>query len=371
MRRSVILGFILFLVPAVGYASTESEVKQRLDLIRSVTLHADKNKVAEFNKSLDEAWTFFSKNKSSVLPILDRELKAELSKKQRSDLLLLDIGYFLYRSRKDNPAYGETATKSLLSLNYSSDIVLANYKELFEFTHFLAMDKDPRVLPVIEKAFLRRDGNTVFIPQHFLTLNSTLLSSFLYGVYGPESEKELQRLIAEPKLTNKVIEVLIWVGSERSLPQVKKVLARRSDNQTFQRVLAYMMKVGGPDGRGYVLGLKESALEQGARESLRKIRPQVESYGYHSYEKMLASKDSNPTLSKKELDKRLAAMYRNFGKDNETEPMAVLNSRYSKKYLMEKLYAIRARCLHRLSDEALSDVKVTNVLLNALRYRSY
>ena len=49
--------------------------------------------------------------------------------------------------------------------------------------------------------------------------------------------------------------------------------------------------------------------------------------------------------------------------------MAVLNSGLPDKILTDKLTAIRSRTLFRLSDEALSDVEATNMLLVAVRYR--
>jgi hypothetical protein len=48
---------------------------------------------------------------------------------------------------------------------------------------------------------------------------------------------------------------------------------------------------------------------------------------------------------------------------------AVLASRLPAETLLGRLKAIRSRMLHRVSDEALSDVKAINAVLNAIEYR--
>jgi hypothetical protein len=62
-------------------------------------------------------------------------------------------------------------------------------------------------------------------------------------------------------------------------------------------------------------------------------------------------------------------MLQNFGKNDRTSPLAILNSGLATQMLIQNLIQIRSRTLHRLSDEALSEVERTNYLINALRYR--
>jgi len=62
-------------------------------------------------------------------------------------------------------------------------------------------------------------------------------------------------------------------------------------------------------------------------------------------------------------------MYDNYGKDQETSPVAILDSEIDKSELISRLIEIRSRMSYRLSDEALSDVQNTNALINALYYR--
>jgi hypothetical protein len=62
-------------------------------------------------------------------------------------------------------------------------------------------------------------------------------------------------------------------------------------------------------------------------------------------------------------------MYRNYGKDNKSSPRTFLLSGLPKVYLIEELSRIRSRMFFCVSDEALHDVRVTNLLLNTLYYK--
>ena len=74
-------------------------------------------------------------------------------------------------------------------------------------------------------------------------------------------------------------------------------------------------------------------------------------------------------LSDEEVKTRLAAMNVHYGKDESTHPLDILDATLSRDFLTRELVAIRAKTFFRLSDEALSDVQMTNALTNTLRYR--
>ena len=63
-------------------------------------------------------------------------------------------------------------------------------------------------------------------------------------------------------------------------------------------------------------------------------------------------------------------MIENDGRDDSFEPRFVVDSDLPRAELAEWLRATRAAQLRRLSNEALSDVKITNSLLLALSFRS-
>jgi hypothetical protein len=62
-------------------------------------------------------------------------------------------------------------------------------------------------------------------------------------------------------------------------------------------------------------------------------------------------------------------MIAHYGRDDRTNPVAILDSGLESDFLITQLLNVRSRTLYRLSDEALDDVAVTNALINGLRYR--
>jgi hypothetical protein len=95
----------------------------------------------------------------------------------------------------------------------------------------------------------------------------------------------------------------------------------------------------------------------------------VRSTSFESAGKPLAKLPGDKVLTDAEVAVRLRAMLQNFGKNDRTSPLAILNSGLATQMLIQNLIQIRSRTLHRLSDEALSEVERTNYLINALRYR--
>jgi hypothetical protein len=315
---------------------------------------------------MDDAWKFFQSNKAQVLPVLQTELKTELARAQPNDLVLLDIGMFVYAN---GGAEGRKAgVDALLKLNPQSPLVVANFKELFDFTYAAARDHDPRILPIIETVFLP-SNREIFVPQHALRLDGTLACVFLYGAYGPELESILREKLADKALVKRVLEILVWLGSPASFPQVRNVVMGSKDYETFARATAYMMQAAGPEGRDFMLGLDANRLDTQSQQYLAKILPAVRSTSFESAGKPLAKLPGDKVLTDAEVAVRLRAMLQNFGKNDRTSPLAILNSGLATQMLIQNLIQIRSRTLHRLSDEALSEVERTNYLINALRYR--
>ena len=62
-------------------------------------------------------------------------------------------------------------------------------------------------------------------------------------------------------------------------------------------------------------------------------------------------------------------MFANYGKHDRADLFATLDSRLPSTFLINELVRIRSRMFHRLSDEALHDVKAINAILNTLYYR--
>lgn len=176
-------------------------------------------------------------------------------------------------------------------------------------------------------------------------------------------------MLADRGAARRVIEILIWIGSPDALQGVKNAMLASPDYETLVRVTAYMMMSGGPEGRAVMLAIDPARLDDKARKYYQKTRGDIQKISYDVLSGEFAEFQGDSKLSDAELKKHLAAMYENYGKDNNTNPMAVLNSGLPRQYLSGELARIRARMLYRLSNEALDDVKITNALLNALYYR--
>src|SRR5689334_19246579 len=61
---------------------SEADILTRLSQIRSMQAPASEPAAREQNRTLDNAWRFFGDNKPASLPVLRRELSAELRKPQ-------------------------------------------------------------------------------------------------------------------------------------------------------------------------------------------------------------------------------------------------------------------------------------------------
>lgn len=363
------LTLLLFAFPALPAraGSFEQDTLKKLDFIRSIRVSSDDKLLHEYNRQLDEIWEFFRGNKSKVLPILEQQLGIELKKERPNDYFLLDIGSFLYL--EGGAQHKPSAKRSLYSIDHTRDLIKQNRLQLFYFAQMVSADRDPAVLPFLDRVFLRNAGGSVFVAQHAMTLDPALMCVFLYGVYGPDSEPHLVSLLKDASISKRIIEILIWIGSDASTAQVKDVMLAQHDYDTFIRGLSYMIQLGGPTGRKIMLAIDPKELDQKTLQYYNSVRNKIASVTYESIKGGLEGFPGDSRLSDDEVKKRLALMYESYGKDEDTNPMAILNSSLPKEYLVGELTKIRSRMLHRVSDEALSDVQMTNTLINALHYR--
>lgn len=353
--------------PSLGdEPATRGQVLAHLDRIRAVRAGGGKAATEEFNRQMDEAWRFFKGHSTVALPALREQLALEVRKAKPNQLVLLDVGFFLHT--EGAPEDRDLAREALFALDPAADIVRANDRELFDFTRRVAASRDPRTLAFVDRAFLRGDV-TVFVPEHALTLDETLVCVFLYGVYGDGAEQHLVPLLRDPAVTRRAMEILIWIGSPAAIPEVKAAYARTRDDAIFARMTTFMMKAAGPEGREAMLSLRPEELDPKSAEYLRTVLPAVRETGYQTLRQAFGPPDTAPRLDEKELRKRLAAMVANDGRDDSTEPRSILASAVPATELVAELAKVRTAAFHRLSDEALTDVEVTNALMNALRYR--
>jgi hypothetical protein len=282
--------------------------------------------------------------------------------------VLLDAGRFLFAH--GGPADKDAGKTALFAIDPAAEIIRWNWQELFEFTHEVAASGDARVLPWIDKAFLP-GGAAIFVPQHAMRLDDTLVCVFLYGAQGADVESHLTPLLADAAVSRRVLEILIWLGSPASNEAVRKAMQSRRDKDTFERAVAFLMTAGGPKGRAILLQVKPADLDAASSSYYEGIKGHVESTDYAAVRKSLDEIPGDSRLGDDEVRKRLAAMIANRGRDDRTAPRAILDSSLPRDFLAAQLRQVRRAALTRISDEALEDVKVTNALMNALYYRSH
>jgi hypothetical protein len=369
-QRAVAVTLLGMLAAATttGAATLEQEATARIEQIRAIKAGQSDATMATFNRQMDAAWKFYASHKPEILPILRAQLKAEIAQKQPSDMVLLDVGLFIHEN--DSPEGKTLAREALFRLNPRAAVVNENWKELFELVHGAAEDNDARVLDLIDRNFLTSDQK-IFIPQHALQLDGTLVCVFLYGTYGADAEPHLRAKLQDHSVTKRILELLVWLGSPDSVPQVGDVLSASPNYETFSRVTAFMMQAAGAVGRDFMLKLDPSKLDPQSREYLSKIHSAIQAMSFETIRGSLASFPGDKKLADAEVRLRIDAMIANFGKDERTSPLAILNSGLGADSLIASLLKVRSRSLYRLSDEALSDVEVTNSLVNALRYRGH
>jgi hypothetical protein len=351
-----------------GAATLEQETAAKIDQTRAIKAGQSNAVMATYTQEMDAAWKFYASHKPEILPILRIQLKAEINREQPSDMVLLDVGLFVHEN--DSSGGKELAREALFRLNPRAAVVSENWKELFELVHGTAEDHDARVLDLIDRNFLTSDQK-IFIPQHALQLDGTLICVFLYGAYGPDAETHLKAKLQFSSLARRVLEVLVWLGSPDSLRQVGDTLSASPTYEMVTRVTAFMMQVAGPAGRDYMLKLDPKNLDSQSREYLAKVHPAIQNMSFAAIRDSLSQFPGDKKLPDDEVKSRLNAMMANYGKDDRTNPVAFLDSGVGSDSLIASLRKVRSLMLYRLSDEALSDVQVTNTLINGLRYRGH
>jgi hypothetical protein len=363
----VLLGILAAAMSVPGTAATlEQDVAARLDQLRAIKAGQSDATWATYNKQMDDAWKFYVSHEPEILPILRGQLKAEIARGQPSDAVLLDIGLFVHEN--DGSEGKALARDALFRLNAGAAVIIDNWKELFELTHAVTEDHDPRVLDLIDRHFLNSDRK-IYIAEHSLELDGTLVCVFLYGAYGLDSEQHLRAKLQDRSVAKRVLELLVWLGSPDSVSQVGEALAVSPNYETLARVTAFMMQMAGPSGRDFMLKLDPNKLDPQSREYLAKIRPAIQGMSFDTIRSSFAQAPGGKKLTDAEVKSRIDAMSLNFGKDERTSPLAILDSGLGADFLIPSLLKLRPRSLYRLSDEALSEVEASNAIVNGLRYR--
>lgn len=134
MKLFRFLGIALLFSVAIQVFATENdnaEVRDHLDKLRDIHVTKDKAKIAELNKRMDDAWAFIRSHPNS-LPIVEEDLRKELATKEPDQFFIMDVGFLVVVEEGDKGA--ELAVAALEHVNLTSDIIHANWEELFHFS---------------------------------------------------------------------------------------------------------------------------------------------------------------------------------------------------------------------------------------------
>ena len=322
---------------APAQAGAESQAQVHLERIRAIRPGANEKQAADYNKQLEDAWKFFIANRAASLPVLRRALAEEMKKKPANDFVLLDLGYFLH-------VHGDAADKrpaadALFALDTNAEILRWNQQELFEFAQVVAVARDPRILGFVERVFLR-GKIAVRMPAQGLMLDETAATVFLYGAYGGEAEAHLRRLLADSTVLHRALDVLMWIGTPDSNVEVRTAMQR--DYEAYVRGATFLMGMGGPQGRFFLLQDKPRSPDARLQEYYAKIRPVAQGATFANLRKVIEAAGGST---------------------------AVLDSDTPRDALVADLLGQRSRLLRTVTRESFEEVRRLNVLLNALRYR--
>jgi hypothetical protein len=128
------------------------------------------------------------------------------------------------------------------------------------------------------------------------------------------------------------------------------------------------MSLGGSAGRDVVKQLQVTLADED-RAKLATTRQELQETTFDALAREVPG--DAPVPAPEALRRRFAAMIENQGRDDTFEPGYVVKSELARDELIAWLQATRAAQLRRLSDEALSDVKMTNALLMVMSYRAH
>ncbi|GGX89339.1 hypothetical protein GJV26_25495 [Massilia dura] len=357
---------------AGGAVTPEQETMDRLARMRALPAAAAGQDGQSQRRDLDAAWRWFGNHKSAALPVLRRELAAELNKAAPNQLVLLDVGYFL--RALGEPADRALSLRALLAIDPAGIAPRSQGPQLFRFVHASAADRDPRLLPLIDKVFLRGDV-AVPVPQQGYTVDATSVCIYLYGQYGELAERHLRGLLNDPAVVNRALEVLMWVGSPDSVPAVAALLDT-PDAETFARAVTFMLRAGGPQGRDALQAFDPRRLEGKARDFYQQTRPQLAAMHFDALVQQLSdAPPSGKAPPPRRLDEAatrqvLADLFASHGSYEGVQPIEIALSAMPAQQLIDELLRLRGRSLLRISGEALADIDTTNTLVNTLRYRS-
>ena len=113
-----------------------------------------------------------------------------------------------------------------------------------------------------------------------MMLDETFVCVFLYGIYAEGAEMHLRAQLKDRAIAKRIIEILAWLGSPESVPDVAEAMKASPDYDTFARGTKFMMTACGPIGRASMLDINSQKFDAKSKLYYAKIKSAIEAVTY-------------------------------------------------------------------------------------------
>ncbi len=363
---------VLLAKPALSATSNgPTSAREALDGLRGIQVPSGPDSATQLstlNKKMDAAWSFFKAHPDS-LSAVEAALKQAIEAPEPDAFFLLDVA-FLLLTHQGEPA-ADLAVSALERIDPAADVIRANTEELFHFVMKLGASgrATARLLPQLDRIYLESKAPLHFFrAPHLVKFTPGDVPCMVYGVVGEAAASHLAQRLGAPGSQQSILELLSMFGSESDTPAVATVLATARDFDTVSRCVTFLLQVGGPSGRAAALAIDPARLDPKARDYLAKHRADMEKISFATMVAALPKVDGQ-SLSDRKIQTLLDKMEVNNGQDNEIPPAAIAKSGLPKERLLEQLKRIRTRSFRRETNHVFTDLRITNLLINALQFK--
>lgn len=375
MKRMIAL---IFFAP-IGLLADEAyevQIVNAIESLRAIRPTHDKQELANFNHTMDKNWVLFRKDRAVSIPVLVNALKKENELPQPSDLVLLDLAWFLSLNVGDDLNQIPVLLKAYERIEFKNLIIQQNEEEMFRLSLFFSDRQLPGFLRLIDERYLRKNSGSFFIPQHVATVGSHAQRTHLYGIYGKGSIRHLLDMLkSEDDVATRrsLTSILRRICTVDCAADIFALLSNEKDHETFVNGTYIMLDNAGPLGRKLYLELAPLDLTDKTQVYFQSERAYAEK---QSFEFLVAKMEkkygkSGNALSDAELLSETEKMINNAGSSGVLHPLDFINSKLSKEMLTGKLIESRRKCFLRLNRHGMEDIDITNMVLNTLQYRAW
>lgn len=318
---------------------------------------------SDVSEALDSNYRAIVREGDAGRRVVREAVLAESAKKPPNSFFLLDMGHFLVGDSCPDTAASAVA---YTALDPADPIVQIGSQDLFEFGFALAQ----RGLPGTPDATLRAaltETHDLPVPQHATSFDPTVQAVYLLAPFGSAGETAIAAALEQESSRDRALEMLGWIGSPASVPVVIRALGTDHDAETLERALQFLMTLGGAEGRQALQAFDAKDFASPEQLRLATARQAIPKMSFAAVREEVGGSVTVKPAS--ELRERFARMIEDLGRDDSFEQRFVLDSDLPRAELTEWLRATRAAQLRRQSNEALSDVKITNSLILALSLR--